>query len=342
MIKNPLISIITPSYNHEKFVGYFIESLIAQTYKNWELIIVDDCSTDGTVSEIKKYTDSRIHLFIQDFNQGPGAALNKAFYESKGNIICDCASDDMLYPDYLLYLVNVFETNNHVGVIYSSVDIIDENNRVYKTWHLNPSDNRITLLQRLFYGYNCLFSPGMASLRYFYQNLIPMNEALVQHQDYQWHVQLLSYTDCHITYRPYVMYRQPRKKMNNLSKHSLSEQNRLRLEIDSLMDSFLAITDLKLIKQITKSEYCSLLTDECTDFIWGMAALKTERLEKKQWGYKVISKVYSDYAMRKKINNLIGFKFSDYLKIANEKYYNDKSFFVRALRFVLRKFISIK
>ena len=342
MSENPLISILTPSYNHEKFVAYFIESLIAQSYKNWELIIVDDCSSDGNVKEIRKFTDSRIHLFVQDFNQGPGAALNKAFFNSHGEIIVDMASDDMLYPDYFEYIVKTFAENPAVGVMYSSLDVMDENNRVYKTWRLNPSDNRLTLLQRLFYGHNCLFSPGMASLRYFYQNLIPMNEALVQHQDYQWHIQLLSYTDCHISYRPYVMYRQPRKKMNNLSKHSLSEQNRLRLEIDSLMDSFLAITDLKLIKQITKSEYCSLLTDECTDFIWGMAALKTECLEKKQWGYKVISKVYFDYAMRKKINNLIGLKFSDYLEIANEKYYNDESFFVRALRFVLGKFISIK
>ena len=81
MSENPLISVLCASFNHEKYVGYFIQSLINQTYSNWELIIVDDCSTDNNVAEIKKFTDPRIHLFQQDFNQGPGAALNKAFSE---------------------------------------------------------------------------------------------------------------------------------------------------------------------------------------------------------------------------------------------------------------------
>ena len=54
MTENPLISILTPSFNHEKYVGHFINSLIAQTYSNWELIIVDDCSTDSSPNIVKK------------------------------------------------------------------------------------------------------------------------------------------------------------------------------------------------------------------------------------------------------------------------------------------------
>ena len=58
MNENPLISVVCPSYNHEKYVKYFIESLINQTYSNWELIIVDDCSTDHNIDEIKKIKDA--------------------------------------------------------------------------------------------------------------------------------------------------------------------------------------------------------------------------------------------------------------------------------------------
>jgi len=65
-----LISIVTPNYNCEKFIGQTIESVLGQTYDNWEMIIVDDCSTDNSVSIIEKYanTDKRIHLIKLDKN----------------------------------------------------------------------------------------------------------------------------------------------------------------------------------------------------------------------------------------------------------------------------------
>ena len=116
MTENPLISVLCARYNHEKYVGYFIHSLINQTYSNWELIIVDDCSTDNNVEEIKKINDSRIHLYQQEYNQGPGAALNKAFSKSKGEIIIDMASDDSLKCDYFEFVVKTFKEKSEVNI----------------------------------------------------------------------------------------------------------------------------------------------------------------------------------------------------------------------------------
>ena len=249
MTENPLISILTPSFNHEKYVGHFINSLIAQTYSNWELIIVDDCSTDKNIEEIKKFTDSRINLFVQDFNQGPGAALNKAFSESHGEIIVDMASDDMLYPDYFEYIVKTFSENNNVGVIYSSLDVIDEYNKVYKKYVLPVYQNRVGFLKDLFYKNNILYSPGMCIRREVYSKIIPMDASMVQHQDYQWHVLFLGMTDCKVAEKPFVQYRQPRTLAGNLSRTSIKEHNRLRLEIERLMDSFLEIKDIELFQE---------------------------------------------------------------------------------------------
>lgn len=101
--KEPLVSIITPAYNAARFIGETIESVLAQTYKNWEMIIVDDCSTDDTREIVQSYQekDSRIKLFTLDKNSGSGVARNKAMDEAKGRFIAFLDSDDLWYPEKL-------------------------------------------------------------------------------------------------------------------------------------------------------------------------------------------------------------------------------------------------
>lgn len=327
MSENPLVSVLCASFNHEKFVGYFINSLINQTYTNWELVIVDDCSTDNNVAEIKRINDQRIHVFQQDFNQGPGAALNKAFSESKGEIIVEIASDDMLEPNYLKYVVSNFSSRKDIGVIYSSVYIVDENNKKYDEWKIDSSLNRITLLNQFFYRYNELLSPGLAVRREIYGSIIPMDASLIQHQDYQWHILFLLKHECLISSVSYVDYRVLKSERVSLGGNSISRDNRMRLEISRLMDTFLFIKDFKLIKEITGSDLCDKLSSECYEFIWGYSALTCETLEKRQWGYNLISKVYADEKLRKLLHDEIGFTFADFLGLAKINYYHYPTFF---------------
>lgn len=341
MNENPLISVLCASYNHEKYVGYFINSLINQTYSNWELIIVDDCSTDNNVAEIKKINDPRIHLFQQEFNQGPGAALNKAFKESNGEIIVDMASDDSLKNDYFEFIVNTFNSQSEVGVIYSPLDVIDESNRVYESWTLDASMNRITLLNKMFYGFNEVFSPGMALRREVYQKIIPMDVSMVQHQDYQWHIIFMINSECLISQKPFVNYRFIRENGISLGSRTDAAANRFRLEIVPLMNTFLQIKDLKLIKQITASDLCDKLPAECSDFIWGMSAMNCVTLEKRQWGYNIICKAYADDKIRKILYEKLNFKFADFLGLAKNNYYMTDSFFKRKIKGAKRRLSSL-
>jgi len=99
----PLISVITPAYNAEKFIQETIESVLAQVYTNWEMIIVDDCSTDKTVKYIKNYEkeDSRIKLFQLETNSGSAVARNTAMRHASGKYIAFLDSDDLWYPEKL-------------------------------------------------------------------------------------------------------------------------------------------------------------------------------------------------------------------------------------------------
>lgn len=96
----PLVSICMPAYNAGKFIAEAIQSVINQTYKNWELIIVNDGSTDETVSIIKTFNDDRIKIFYQE-NTGQCAAANKAFEMSNGSLIKFFDADDILSPSML-------------------------------------------------------------------------------------------------------------------------------------------------------------------------------------------------------------------------------------------------
>ena len=100
---NPLVSIITPTYNHENYISKCIDSLLEQDYQNWEQIIVDDGSTDSTESIISKYEDERI-IYIKQMNKGIfrlSESYNKALQKSKGDLIAILEGDDF-WPNYKL------------------------------------------------------------------------------------------------------------------------------------------------------------------------------------------------------------------------------------------------
>ena len=96
-----LVSIIMPSYNTANYIGETIQSVINQSYKNWELIIVDDCSTDNTDSVIKAINDPRIKYIKNEKNSGAAVSRNRALREARGRWIAFLDSDDLWYEEKL-------------------------------------------------------------------------------------------------------------------------------------------------------------------------------------------------------------------------------------------------
>jgi len=122
-----LVSIITPSYKSEKFISKTIESVLSQTYQNWEMIIVDDCSPDNSNEIIDEYCkkDSRIKLIKLEKNSGPAVARNRAIKEVKGRYIAFLDADDLWKPEKLEKQL-LFMKENDLAFTYSSYDLIDK------------------------------------------------------------------------------------------------------------------------------------------------------------------------------------------------------------------------
>jgi glycosyltransferase involved in cell wall biosynthesis len=114
-MEEPLVSVIMPTYNGAKYIAESIESIISQTYKNWELIITDDCSSDGSQTIIKEYAskDARIRGFYFEENQGPGATRNKCISEAQGRYLAFCDSDDRWLPEKLEKQIAFMQANDY-------------------------------------------------------------------------------------------------------------------------------------------------------------------------------------------------------------------------------------
>lgn len=134
-----LVSIIMPTYNCVNFIGDAIESVQAQTYKNWEIIIVDDCSTDNTREVVNSYIkkDSRIRYYKLDKNSGAAIARNTAVSIAKGRYIAFLDSDDIWYPEKLSKQISFMKKNNYTFTC-TSYTKIDENDR-----YLNKTINAV-------------------------------------------------------------------------------------------------------------------------------------------------------------------------------------------------------
>jgi len=106
---NPLVSVIIGNYNYAKFIAEAIDSVLNQTYKNFELIVVDDGSTDNSREIIESYGDKLTAIYQK--NGGQGAAFNAGFAAAKGEIICFLDSDDYYYPEKIAKVVAAFNEN---------------------------------------------------------------------------------------------------------------------------------------------------------------------------------------------------------------------------------------
>lgn len=125
-----LVSIIMPSYNTGRFIKETIESVLAQTYSNWELIIVDDCSTDDTDDVVGQYlSDERIRYIKNDINSGAAVSRNRALREAKGKWIAFLDSDDLWEPQKIEKQLSFMQKHGY-AFSYTDYIEIDEDSKV--------------------------------------------------------------------------------------------------------------------------------------------------------------------------------------------------------------------
>lgn len=143
-MSQPLVSVVIPAYNHEQFVGYAIESVLAQTCQDFELVIVNDGSTDGTESVIQGYDDGRIRYYYQE-NQDAYNTINRGIALAQGEYIAILNSDDVYVADRLERLLEYCRAGDRVCAFSDVIPVDDKNNEFIDPefgWNVWHRDNR--------------------------------------------------------------------------------------------------------------------------------------------------------------------------------------------------------
>ena len=128
-----LVSIVMPNYNSAKYLNKTLESVLGQTYPNWELLFIDDCSTYNSQEIVNANHDKRIKIFKNEKNSGAAVSRNYALREATGKWIAFLDSDDLWTPEKLEKQITYMQ-NNSISFSYTDYEVIDENNTIISTF----------------------------------------------------------------------------------------------------------------------------------------------------------------------------------------------------------------
>lgn len=196
MKKEPLVTIVTPSYNQADFLEETIRSVLNQDYKNIQYIIVDGASTDGSVAIIRRYED-KISKWISENDRGQTDAINKGISFAEGEILGWLNSDDTLVPLAISEAVQFLNDNPAVGLVYGDANYIDKNSKVIGRF---PAAQ--TTLKKLRHGY--VHIPQQASFfrKSLWDKVGPLDPSFYFAMDYDLWVRLASLSE--IKYIPRI------------------------------------------------------------------------------------------------------------------------------------------
>lgn len=206
-----LVSIIMPSWNTAKFIAESIQSVINQTYTNWELLIVDDCSTDKTDRVVEPFLiDARIKYFKNEKNSGAALTRNRAMREAKGEWIAFLDSDDLWMPEKLERQIGFMQEHGHV-LSFTEYEKIDEEDHPLNIYVSGPD----IVNRRKMYRYDYIGQLTMMySAKYF--GLIQIKD-IKKNNDYAIRLQLYKKngTEAHLLKENLAKYRVRKKSISH-------------------------------------------------------------------------------------------------------------------------------
>lgn len=203
-----LVSIIMPSWNTARWIGESIQSVIDQTYTNWELLIVDDCSTDNTDEIVSSFKDERIKYLKNEVNSGAALTRNRAIREAQGEWIAFLDSDDLWTPNKLEKMVE-FMTSNNYSFAYHNYEKIDEESQPLHIYVTGPKV--VTKKKMYHYGY-----PGCLAFMYSAKvhGLIQIKD-IKKNNDYAILLKLCKIASCYLLPENLAKYRIRKKSISH-------------------------------------------------------------------------------------------------------------------------------
>ena len=335
---NSMVSIIMPSYNHEKYIKEAIDSVLSQTFQDFEIVITDDGSVDGTVDEVRKFDDPRIKLFVFDKNQGACAAAAKCIEESSGDYIAMMSSDDIFMPEKLEKQVAFLDANPNIGAVFGYAEFIDEDGGPYSgkssyfTKNVFAAENRSRheWLRYFFQGANCLCHPTLLIRRECYDKVGVYDKRLAQLPDLDFWIRLCMAYDIHIMQEPLIKFRLRAGNMN-ASASRPDTKNRNIFEGPQLLKNYFKLTNRdELLKVFPEAEkYGESFDEDMVPYLVSRVIIdddSNERISPLRY-YFALNVIYEMLGNNEKRNKLLeyyGFDYAEFIKLSGKRAFNKK------------------
>lgn len=186
---NKLVSVIIPSYNSASFIKAAIDSVLTQTYKNYEIIVIDDGSTDDTRIVLKPYLEKKLIKYIYQNNKGVSGARNTGIKIAIGKYIKFLDADDILLPECLQKQVNFLEKNKNFGIVYSDFCYFNKKKQFFRLGHHLTNAEKIhpvgNILSHLLMG-NFIATDTLLFRKSVIDNVGLFNESLSHLEDWEY------------------------------------------------------------------------------------------------------------------------------------------------------------
>lgn len=322
----PLVSVLIPSYNHEAYIKETIQSVLDQTYQNFEIIINDDCSTDRTVEIIQSFQDPRITLTISKKNQGQFASTNTCVKKAKGEYLCFLNSDDSFHPNKLERQVAYLQNNTSMAAVFTRPELIDENGKQYRDknhfyfrlFNL-PHLNRYKLLHFLFFEGNYFCHPSVMIRTSVQKEIGPYNELFAQISDMDYWVRVALKYEMGMIEKPLTKFR-IRKGEENMSGNKPSTRIRSFIEWKYILKYYLKIksnNELVLIFPEIKQKYTRFF-EELIPFYIALLCFDSAFSSHNQFGLDILYDLLNNPKTAQMLNNFYNFTNLDFIRIAGK------------------------
>jgi glycosyltransferase involved in cell wall biosynthesis len=317
----PQVSVIIPSYNHEAFIEECIESVLQQTFQDFEILITDDSSSDGTVQKVEQFTDSRINLFRHSVNQGACVAANNCLAHSQGKYIAMLSSDDVWMPEKLEIQVDYLNSHPEVAAVFGKVLWIDEDSNpitdpnfpYFQVFNV-PNRSRHEWLNHFFSYGNCLCHPCSLIRRECYDEVGWLNPTMANLPDFDLWIRLCMKYDIHILDQELIKFRRLMMEAN-ASGDTKASRIRSRYEYFRILDHYLQIENLEdfyLVFPI--SDPPNAYTKDDIPFLLAQNALNDELEIKHLWGINLLFNQLQNGKQAARIDEIFHYSYIDFIR----------------------------
>lgn len=323
----PKISIILTSYNHAKFIRESIDSVLNQTMRDFELIILDDGSVDGSWEVIGQYSDPRIRAYRNETNMGSVPGVNRAIAElATGEYIAIHHSDDVWELDKLQKQIDFIAANPQVGAVFTNAQPIDERGQsltdkshFYYSAFNQPNRTRHEWLRHFFFRGNALCHPSVLIRRQCYEECGLYLDALAQLTDFEMWIRLCFKYEIHVLPDRLVRFRIRDAEMNT-SGNRPEVRIRDRSEFHYALKHFLRIGTFDELVSIFPEVERFRRPDGCVPkFVFAMAALDEKSLQwAKLLGIETLFELMVDPIIKEKIKALYQFNYRDFTALTGK------------------------